>query len=194
MTGNDPTKSADDAKLKELILFIAERSAADEFFGSTKLNKILFFADFLAFAKLGSSITGHVYQKLDNGPAPKQMLPVMKEMVLSRVLAIQKRDHHGRTQNVPIALRRPKLKLFSAEEIAVVTEVLDSLKRKNAKGVSTLSHEFSGWKLAEDRELIPYQCALVRFQKPRKRDIEQLLSMGEKLILLRQDLPPSDGD
>jgi hypothetical protein len=188
--GFDPSREPDDTKLRELILFIAERSAGDELFGSTKLNKLLFFADFLAFVKLGSSITGHAYQRLPNGPAPKQMLPIMKGMVSDRELAIQKRDFYGRTQNVPVALRPSRLKDFSADEIAVVTEVLDLLQRKNAKGISSLSHEFEGWKLAKENELIPYQTALVHFKKPRKCDIQKALDMSEELAALQKDCVP----
>lgn len=184
----DPNKRPDDQKLCELILFIAERSADDDLFGSTKLNKLLFFADFLAYAKLGSSITGHAYQRLPNGPAPKRMLPIVKEMVADRVLAVQKREHYGRIQNVPVALRPPRLKTFSAEEIAVVTEVIELLSRKNAKGISSLSHEFEGWKLARENEIIPYQTALVHFKKPRKSDIQRAIDMWEELDALKEEL------
>jgi hypothetical protein len=190
----DPTKDPNDAKLCELILFIAQRSANDERFGSVKLNKLLFFSDFLAFVKLGSSITGHEYFRLPKGPAPRQMLPTLKHLVVERDLAIADRDYHGRRQKVPVALRRPKLSLFSAEEVAVITEVLESLRNKNAKGISTLSHLFSGRKLAGEREKIPYEVALVHFAKPRKQDIQKAADIGAELVALRQEFESSDDD
>ncbi len=180
------TKTPDDAKLQELILFIASRSEDDPRFGSTKLNKLLFFADFLAYVKLGEAITNHVYMKLPNGPAPRAMLPITKRMISAKSLAIQERDHYGRTQKVPIALREANLKLFSSEEIALVTEVLDGFRKSNAKGISALSHKFDGWKLAKDRENIPYEVALVQFKKPRKQDIAKALAMGGELASLRK--------
>lgn len=194
MMGRDPTKNPDDAKLRELILFIAQRSADDERFGSVKLNKLLFFSDFTAFQRLGTSITGHVYQRLDKGPAPKKFIPIKNAMVEKRELAMASRDFHGRPQKVPIALRNPNLKLFSAEEIAIVTEVLEALWRKNAKGISTLSHRFAGWELANDGEPIPYESALVQIATPRKRDIKKALEMGEELIALSKEFPRSDAD
>lgn len=182
---SDPTKAPDDKKLRELILFIAQRSADDVHYGYTKLNKLLFFSDFSAYAALGTSITGHAYQRLPRGPAPKQMKPIVDRMVDDRVLAIQEEEYHGQTQKRPVALRAANLKPFSAEEIAVVTGVLETMRKKNAKGISTLSHRFAGWKLAKERELIPYEVALVQFKKPRKRDLQRALDMGDELTSLR---------
>jgi hypothetical protein len=185
---NRPTPN--DAKLKELILFIASRSQDDPRFGSTKLNKLLFFADFLAYAKLGRAITGHPYFRLPNGPAPQAMVPIREEMIEERSLAIQDRDHYGRNQKVPIALREPDLTKFSAQEIAVVTDVLIAYRKDNAKALSELSHRFDGWKLAEDREVIPYEVTLVRFKNPSEEDRENALAMGAELAALRMECEP----
>jgi hypothetical protein len=176
-----------DAKLKELILFIALRSQDDPRFGSTKLNKLLFFADFGAYAKLGSSITGHAYFKLKNGPAPRAMLPIRDQMIEEKTLAIQDRDHFGRMQKVPIALREPDLTQFTPQEIAVVTDVLMAFRNENARAISELSHRFDGWKLAGDGELIPYEVTLVRFKKPTEQDRETALAMGPELAALRME-------
>ena len=79
-------------------------------------------------------------------------------------------------------MRDADLTQFSPDEIAVVTEVLSVLRSKNAKGISSLSHRFAGWKLAKDRETIPYEVALVEFKKPRKQDIEKALAMRSDLV------------
>jgi len=57
-----------DAKMAELILYVSDRCQLDPAYGSTKLNKILFYADFLYYAKHGTSITGQEYMRLDKGP------------------------------------------------------------------------------------------------------------------------------
>lgn len=45
-------------RLRELMLFVADRCRGGRNFGVTKLNKILFYCDFSAFARLGKPITG----------------------------------------------------------------------------------------------------------------------------------------
>jgi hypothetical protein len=181
-------------KLEELILFIASRSEQDPLFGSVKLNKLLFYADFLAYVKLGKAITEQEYMRLPKGPAPRVMLPTLKDMEAKKTLARKERDFYGRTQKVPVALREANLEKFTADEIAVVTEVINTLKSKNAKGISTLSHKFDGWKLAGDRETIPYEVALVELRKPRKADIQKVLDMGPELSALRKEANGFDAD
>jgi hypothetical protein len=79
----------DERKMKELILYISQKCADDAKFGATKLNKILYFSDFLAYAYHGSPITGFEYQKLPNGPAPRRLVPVREQLMESGELGIQ---------------------------------------------------------------------------------------------------------
>lgn len=190
----DPNRPPDNARVRELILFVSARSKDDAKFGSIKLNKLLFYCDFLAYVKLGKSITGQEYQKLDHGPAPRRMIPTLKSLVKSRHLAIEKRPYYGRTQNVPIALRPARLALFTAEEIALVTEVLEALRHKDATAVSLLSHRFSGWEKASLGETVPYQVALVNLRKPRRKDVQKALAMREELAALRRECLTSHAD
>ena len=46
-----------EVRLLELILYVAEKCQDDPKFGATKLNKILWWADFLAYAQHGTPIT-----------------------------------------------------------------------------------------------------------------------------------------
>ena len=59
----------------ELIVLIASLSRDDPAFGDVKLNKLLFFSDFLAYTNLGHPTTGAEYQKLDFGPARRTGSP-----------------------------------------------------------------------------------------------------------------------
>ncbi len=166
----------EDKKLKELILYIAKRCESDKTFGSTKLNKILFYADFFAYGRTGKAITGQDYQKLEKGPAPKRLVPVRAELEKEVACATQTRDHYGFPQHRIIALREPDLSIFSGIEIAIVNQVIEEFKNRSAKYVSDLSHEFIGWQAAELNETIPYETALVSSRS---------LSESEKLHALR---------
>lgn len=155
------TPEPNDAKLAELMLYVALRCEQDPAFGATKLNKILFFADFLAYARTGRAITGQPYQKLDNGPAPRRLLPVQKGLLRSKAAAHATRDYFGRQQTRLVALRQPDLSGFSGSEIAIVDEVVAMLERHDARAASELSHRFLGWQISAKGEDIPYQSALI---------------------------------
>lgn len=160
------TSRADDQKFRELILYVARSSEQDEHFGATKLNKILFYADFWAYRKLGHSITGQQYQKLGKGPAPRRLLPIVRKMEENGDCVVAEREYFGRTQKVLLARREPDLAPFSGAEIAIIHDVVERLRGFNATDVSELSHQFIGWQLAEEGEDIPYSTALLGHPRP----------------------------
>ena len=142
------------------MLYVAKVCADDPSFGATKLNKILFFSDFISYRKRQRSITGATYQKLKHGPAARCFIPVQKKLIQSSRLAIQEIERYGYGQNRTIALKEPDLTEFSAEEIAMVYEVIQAHRSKNATEISEMSHQF-WWEIAEIGEDIPLEVSLV---------------------------------
>lgn len=142
---------------KELILYIAQESEYDPNFGATKLNKVLFFCDFLAYRAHGKSITGQRYFKLPYGPAPRALKPALSELLAEEACIEVERSHFGRSQRRIIVRREANVEVFTASEVALVASVLRTLWDNSAQEVSDLSHHFIGWRLAELQEDIPYE-------------------------------------
>jgi hypothetical protein len=153
-------------KFRELILYIARKSEGDPRFGSLKLNKLLFYSDFMAYLKLGSPITGQEYFALDNGPAPRYMMRVREQMKDRREIAVRKRDTLSGTQDRILALREEDLTQFTAQEVALVNDVIQLCAGSTGTELSELTHRFPGWRLASDKETIPYYAALVGDRHP----------------------------
>ncbi|GMV88599.1 MAG: hypothetical protein AMXMBFR81_15300 [Chthonomonas sp.] len=147
------------SKLDELILYISERCAGDPLFGKTKLNKLLFYADFLAYLRLGRTITGEEYVKQPFGPVPCHLDKRLKRMA-GKDLEVVERTFHGRKQHRVVPKREAQLELFSAPEISVVAEVLAQFDGFSGSDVSDLSHRFLGWRVAAIGEPIPLEVAL----------------------------------
>lgn len=166
----------DDHKFQELLIFVCQRSEGDKPFGAVKLNKLLFYSDFFAFRKFGKSITGHRYQKLKNGPAPRALLPIVDELKTRGDIAVAERDYYGHTQHRTLALRDAILAAFAPEEVALVTEIIEQFWGKSARDMSELSHRFRGWRRAAINEDIPYEVATVRFIRNAPPEVSHLSS------------------
>ena len=140
---------ADDSKMEELILHVAKEGEKDDKFGAVKLNKIIFYADFLSYLKRGKSITGQDYFALREGPAPQRLLPIRQKMVKGGDLAIQNNDVGlNYPMKKPIALRPPDYKKLEAEELAIVNSVITKFKDKSGTQLSKMSHDFAGYNIA----------------------------------------------
>lgn len=151
--------SRDWTKLDELILYIAERCSGDPRFGKIKLNKILFYADFSAYLRHGSSITGEDYIKQPHGPVPCHVEKRLAKLS-GKDLEVVERDFYGRRQHRVVAKREARLNDFSAQEIALVDQTISHLEGFSGADVSELSHQFLAWQVAQIGEVIPYQAGL----------------------------------
>lgn len=175
-------------KLKELVLYIAEREKHSSRFGATKLNKILYFADFAWYLQSGFSMTGATYQKLDHGPAPRELLPVQQALLREGAAQIQvRRTPFNRKQKRLVPLRGPDLSCFTADQLSLVNEVIDWLEPVNAGQVSLLTHEHLGWRLADLHEDIPYFTALLCDDIAEPSDIDRGLELAAERGWLTQE-------
>jgi len=148
-------------RLREIIVYISKKSEMDSHFGAVKLNKILYHSDFRMFERFGHPLTGCKYFKLQNGPAPRSLFPIREELINEGALRLEKRQlGRGYTQDRTIALREPVLSHFSADEIAVVDEVIAELWDQTAREVSDASHDVR-WRILELKDPIPYEFAYI---------------------------------
>jgi hypothetical protein len=148
-------------KFTEAMLHVAARSSDDSTFGATKLNKILFYADFIHYAEYGQSITGATYRKLNYGPVPRQLPEVQAELLDAGDARIEENNRLGLRQKRLIPGRPADLSAFSDTEQAVLESVIEALAGKTAGAVSAMSHLEPGWRLASMFEDIPYQTVFL---------------------------------
>ena len=122
----------------------------------------LLFSDFLAFERLGEPITGHKYLKKPNGPILRNLLPVLERMREAGD-GFEKQSQAGPyTQHRFVARRPAKLSGFSADEIALVDEVIEMLRSlRTTSQLSDFSHRHPAWVHTHDDEEIDYALQLL---------------------------------
>ena len=151
----------DECKFTELLLYVADRLQADPAGGATKVNKVMFFADFAHVRRHGSPISGAEYQKLEHGPAPRRLKPVRDQLAAAGAAHVVSEDFLGYQVHRLVPDRVADTSVFTAEELATIDKVIADLDGLNARQVSDLSHEEAGWRLVEVGQTIPYEAALL---------------------------------
>lgn len=150
-----------ESKTAELILLIAKHIETDPTSGSTKLNKILYFAEISHLRRTGKAITGSEYQKQPHGPTLRRMPPIIRELESQGAAKEIEEDYFGYPQKKLVALREPDLSAFSAEEIESVLDMVRQFWGKSAREVTDISHEDPGWRAVDIGETIPLELAFV---------------------------------
>ncbi len=156
-----PTDTYNPLKFQELVLYVAQQSEGDPNFGKTKLNKILFFVDFLGYGIFGRSVTGATYQRRDFGPVPREIAAARRALLDQGAATIEFQRRFNYPQERLIAKRGANLSVFSPDERRLVDDVIHELWRHSAISVSALTHREMGWRFADDREVIPYNTVFL---------------------------------
>ena len=125
----------------------------------TKLNKLLFYADFKHFKEYAVSITGARYFHLQYGPVPDDYDYYFAEL-----------EREGLLQQVEISLgnytgfkcvtqHEPDMSIFEQSESGSLNEVKTYFKKFGSARIMAFSHKELGYRSTNDGELISYRFA-----------------------------------
>lgn len=145
-----------DTKLKELSLYIAEKSKDDPAFGAVKLNKILFRADFRCYGMTGKSITETEYVHRENGPAPNKMLIIIDNLLEEGRGTVELRQRYNHKQKRLVPSTKVNMDIFTDDELSFVHEAIDYFRFMDAVSASAWTHNLIPWRLTKEGEKIPY--------------------------------------
>jgi len=173
----------DEGKLRELILYLAEKCQDDPDYGATKLNKLLYMIDAFGYAQLGQPVTGVEYMKQEYGPVPRRLVPVKKAMIADRDAVEVERAARGVAyrQKRLIALRPANLSMFAPEEIAHIDEIVRACSSATTTQLSALTHTWLGWKMARAiGDPIPYSAIFLSETPPSDYERGRAKELTEK--------------
>ncbi|MFH1686579.1 MAG: type II TA system antitoxin MqsA family protein [bacterium] len=141
------------AQMTQLIL--AEAGAVFK----TKLNKLLFYADFLHFKRHGESITGAVYAALPFGPVPERystLFDYLTRRDLIRMELVAFPDGDGDQFSVQ---DRPPAPEISESERETISAVVSRFSRFNCREIVEHSHKEAAYQRTPPSGYIRYDLA-----------------------------------
>lgn len=144
------------ARLKEAALYVMKKCEGLPFFGLVKLNKILWRADFQSFRERRSPVTGRQYQRIENGPAPVEMRPILNDLLSRNEIELRHTDVPNEQR--PYALVEPNTQHFSAYDLRYLDQAIEYFAPFPATKVSDMSHGVA-WASRENGDLLPYDSA-----------------------------------
>lgn len=146
-------------KFTEMVVYFSEQIAPFK----TKLNKLLFFADFLMFKQSCFSISGMRYKAIDMGPVPSNFQSIFEYLANNDVIEIHTTEFsNGYSGELCKAKKdRPfNADLFSEKELAVLEKVSTTFKQTSTNKIVKLSHLEEAWKKNKtDKSVISYEYA-----------------------------------
>lgn len=129
------------SKLKNIILYFIEK-CGNTF--NTKMNKLLFYTDFLSYRTYGYGMSGLAYKAIQFGPVPVRWDRVYSLMddIYPEIIEFSS----GNCGTKLCSTLSPDYNCFSTEELSVLDSVLNKFKDISASEISELSHKEDAWK------------------------------------------------
>ncbi len=147
-------RKLDTSKLLNAILFLCRGGTL-----KTKLNKLLFYADFKHFKEYTISLTGAHYVHLQYGPVPQNYHFYLAELVNEQKLDIEEEEIGQYLGEKYVSRREPDMGVFLDSEIKVLAEVKEYFKDFTSSRIKNFSHKERGYNETQLREVISYQYA-----------------------------------
>jgi Protein of unknown function (DUF4065) len=171
----------DKQKFKHLVHYIIWKVGKDDWFGATKLNKVLWFVDARAYVLTGKPITGETYTRGEFGPVPQHIMPIRGE--LEREGAIKVTQEGELTRLIPTRPAQPNW--FSETELQSIDWWATHISRNHtAASISEETHDYA-WQVAKMGEILPlYAYRVARVQEPTAEDVERLKARAKELGLV----------
>ncbi len=149
------------SRVRQLILYVAQRCEGAKYFGAIKLNKIIWKADFDSYAKRMIPVTGREYRRRKFGPALREMPPIYREMIQDGAIKVERRDFgDGIVEQRTIAVDKPDLRLFSDDDLTYVDRAIQHYWDKTGMETSDESHGVA-WRTRKDNDPMPYELAFL---------------------------------
>ena len=138
-------------KIRNLILYFINNIPVSEL-GKTKLYKLIFFVDSLAYEIQGSTVTGDKYLKFPMGPVPVSVSGILHEMNENGSITIDVMLKQGYFMTSYTPNKLPDMNVFNGTELGIIGEVFTSKSKKSRSELINLSHQMSSWVMANDFE------------------------------------------
>lgn len=144
-------------KFTEMVIFFTEKMQP----WKTKLNKLLFYADFSMFREYGYSISGIQYKAIPLGPVPNKFDSIFDYLVNNNEVEINYTSFSNGgigEQFKPLSNRQFKSDIFSTEELDLLEKIAERYKNMSTKDIIEYSHKEKAWiENLNNKKFIDYQ-------------------------------------
>lgn len=124
----------------------------------TKMNKLLFYADFLCFRRKGYGITGLEYSALPFGPVPENWGRIYDSI---SDISMDECIFPDMTSGIELnSAAEPDMEVFDEKEREALKDIAERFKDTKAGEISRISHKEKGWlENHESKRRIDYSYA-----------------------------------
>jgi len=146
------------AKYENAILYFVQH-CNNQYLGATKLNKLLYYLDFLNYRDRGKSVTGDEYYHMQYGPIPSSVETVMSALCESEKIKVTGEPFKETMRKIYKAEEKPDVTVFSKEEQELLVAICKEFKECSIDTIVAQTHLEAPWFYSMPHDKIDYEYA-----------------------------------
>ena len=145
-------------KYKNAILYFIE-NCNNSYLGATKLNKLIYYLDFLNYRDRDESVTKDVYYNKTYGPVPNSIDEIMSELIKDRAIEVKKNPFEDKERSSYVSKKEPDISKFSDGEKKLLKDICKEFKSYETNKIVAQTHLEGPWFNSNPHEKIDYKYA-----------------------------------
>ncbi len=143
-------------KYKNSLLYFI-KYCNNRYFGATKLNKLLYYLDFISYRDKKQSVTGDLYVNKDFGPVPSLVDDILSELREDKKLKVERVEYGEKGTFVYEALQDPDLSVFNSYEKELLRKICKEFVLWSTDKIVNQTHLEAPWFYSEPYEVVDYE-------------------------------------
>lgn len=144
------------SKYRNAILYFI-KYCNNKYLGATKLNKLLYYLDFINFRDREVSVTGDFYIHNHYGPTPNEINSIMSEMVESGEVEVKKDPFEDSYSTSFASKKSPDESVFSDDEKELLKSICGEFLDWSTDKIVEQTHLESPWFYSKPFEKVDYK-------------------------------------
>lgn len=151
-------KKLNTSKYENAVLYFV-KYCNNNYLGATKLNKLLYYLDFLSFRDKGKIVTGDLYVNKQYGPVPSSIDDVLTELQSKKMLDIKKVQYKEGETFKYNNLIDPDLSVFDSNEKKLLENICKEFCLWSTEKIVNQTHLEAPWFYSKPYEVVDYKYA-----------------------------------
>jgi uncharacterized phage-associated protein len=145
-------------KYKNAILYFS-KYCNNQYLGVTKLNKLLYYLDFISYRDRKTLVTNDVYVHKEYGPVPARVDDVLGELRESGDLDIRNIPYGDGYKAEFVVKTDPDLSVFNNDEKVLLTKICKEFALWSTSKIVNQTHLEAPWFFSDPYEKVDYEYA-----------------------------------
>jgi uncharacterized phage-associated protein len=145
-------------KYENAVLFFI-KYCNNQYLGATKLNKLLYYLDFISVRDTGKSVTGDQYVNKQFGPVPENVDEVLTKLKAEGAIDVQKVAVKKGEMFKFETKRDPDLSVFDSHEQELLEKICQEFSLWKTDKIVNQTHLEAPWFYSKPYEVVDYKYA-----------------------------------